>query len=205
VFCDAEVVNSDLTSRNYSVWQICNFTPDRQARYPRGGAFADLLDCHTIQGAALAFRTELRPLLIPFSRRWPYDAWIAIVLAACTEIVPLGQRLMQYRQHGSNYLGMPQAMPQARSWWRVHYDTMVERYHKFRDLPGYYRRREDFAEDQLQQLDELRAWIAAHGGDERFAQHLVTVDRRAAKLRSMRDRARGKLARLGGLKLAPKA
>ncbi|MEQ1735012.1 MAG: glycosyltransferase family 2 protein, partial [Rhodoglobus sp.] len=68
-------------------------------------AFELLLRRNLVTGATVALRRELADAAFPFPSAWVHDEWIAIVAAAHGRIVPLPQRLIDYRQHGSNVIG----------------------------------------------------------------------------------------------------
>jgi hypothetical protein len=104
-FCNAEVVAADLTPLGYTMWDSCYFTPVRQQRFASGRQFEELFKNNVMQGAATAFRSSYRQAFLPFPPGWPYDHWIAIIIAAHSEIRFTDRRLLDYRQHASNVIG----------------------------------------------------------------------------------------------------
>lgn len=70
-----------------------------------GGAFDIFLKRNLVTGATAAFRRELAVAAAPFPDGWVHDEWLAIVAASTGRIVPLADRLIEYRQHGGNEIG----------------------------------------------------------------------------------------------------
>jgi glycosyltransferase involved in cell wall biosynthesis len=173
VFSDAEVADADLAPRAYSVWDACGLTPAMQSRFRNGDAFAALLDCHTIQASSLAFRAAHRAMMLPFPPTWQHDPWISIIIAACSDIVPIDEKLMKYRQHESNAVGAPPPKPRSR---------FGEAYAKLGDLRGYYRTKRDGLRHMLDQLQDLQTRIVSQRDPERFARALAALARRREKL-----------------------
>lgn len=107
VFSDAEVVDEDLKPVGHSLWEKLNFGPRERERLRHGKGFDSLLQGATVTGATAAFRTRFRPLLLLFPADLPliHDAWIALLIAAVAEVVPLPERLVKYRQHTTQQVG----------------------------------------------------------------------------------------------------
>ena len=117
VFCDAEVVDAALRPLGYSHSELRKFTPAIQTRLRNGEAYDALLRGQIVQGAALAFKASYRPLLLPLSRCWGHDSWIAILLGAVGTLVFVDEKLMSHRQHGGNLIGAIQAKPKRLERW----------------------------------------------------------------------------------------
>ena len=112
VFCDAEIVDAALKPLGYSDFDHCGFTPELQSQLRNGDAFEPLLGSRIVQGAALAFRASCRPL--PCCRCRHIGArisWIAVLLAASGDLLCVDDKLMSYRQHDANLLGVMPAAP----------------------------------------------------------------------------------------------
>lgn len=105
VFSDANVVDEQLRPLGYRLWDRYGFTKRRRQRFAGGRAFEVLLDQNAVTGATLAFRSSLRDLLLPIPPCWMHDAWIAIVIAATSELTFVEEPLIQYRQHARNQIG----------------------------------------------------------------------------------------------------
>lgn len=107
VFSDAEVVAEDLKPLGQSLWEKLNLGTRERERLRQGTGFDSLLQGATVTGATAAFRTSFRQLVLPFPRDLPliHDAWIALLIAAVAELVPLPERLLKYRQHSGQQVG----------------------------------------------------------------------------------------------------
>lgn len=104
-FSNADVVDESLRPLGYTMWQRVGFDKRERMRMEAGDALDVLLKHYVVTGATMAFRADLRNLLLPLPPEWPHDAWIASVAAAVSAIRPLNDTLTQYRQHGGNAVG----------------------------------------------------------------------------------------------------
>lgn len=104
-FSDAEVVDERSSSLGYTMWQRVGFNKSEQERMVAGDGLGVMLKHFVVTGATLAFRANLRSLLLPLPPQWPHDAWIAAVASAVTTLHPLNKPLVKYRQHGNNVVG----------------------------------------------------------------------------------------------------
>ncbi|MEP6569270.1 MAG: glycosyltransferase family 2 protein [Acidobacteriota bacterium] len=107
VFTDAEVIDDELRPMGYSLWEKLNFGRDERERLQRGRGFDSLLQGATVTGATAAFRSRFKHLVLPIPDDLPviHDAWIALLVGAIAEILPLSDRLIQYRQHPGQQVG----------------------------------------------------------------------------------------------------
>ncbi|HEY6937178.1 MAG TPA: glycosyltransferase family 2 protein [Terriglobales bacterium] len=102
VFSDAEVVNEDGHLLGFSLWETVglkphSFIPARQV--------ATLLQRNLVTGAAMAFRSALRSILLPIPPAWGHDYWLALLGSIFRFGVPIPQRLFFYRRHLTQQLG----------------------------------------------------------------------------------------------------
>jgi glycosyltransferase involved in cell wall biosynthesis len=193
VFCDAEIVDAALRPIGRSVWEHCGFTPELQARLRSGAGFEPLLRSQAVQGAALAFRMSCRPLLLPLAPHWGHDSWIAVLLFASGALIALDRKLMAYRQHGANLMGIPARRPSGQQ--------RLAR--GLRDPKASLRQRLAAAMNDLAQMDELRQRLEAVPAGTRRAQCLTAIAARRRKIERRRRTAAAVLALLGGR--APKS
>jgi hypothetical protein len=107
VFTDAEVVDDELRPAGYSLWEKLNFGRAERERLQRGRGFDSLLQGATVTGATAAFRARFKQLILPIPDDLPviHDAWIALLVAAVSQLVPLPDRLVKYRQHAGQQVG----------------------------------------------------------------------------------------------------
>src|SRR5205814_1057756 len=93
VFSDAEVVDERLRPLGYTVWQSLGFDARARKTFAEGSGFEALLARNVVTGAAMAFRSRFRGLVLPLREvgggryGWPewgliHDGWIALLIAA---------------------------------------------------------------------------------------------------------------------------
>ncbi len=105
VFSDAEVVDEHLQPLGYSLWQSVGFSRNDQELIARGKAFDALLRRSIVTGATMAFRAWLKDVVLPIPEGWVHDGWISLLAAALTNLSPIQDSLIKYRQHPSNQIG----------------------------------------------------------------------------------------------------
>ncbi|MEP6911400.1 MAG: glycosyltransferase family 2 protein [bacterium] len=107
VFSDAEVIDENGNPAGYSLWEKLSISRAELERLQKGAGVNELLQGATITGATMAFRTRYRELFLPIPDDLAliHDAWIAILVAAVADVLPLSSRLVRYRQHASQQVG----------------------------------------------------------------------------------------------------
>jgi len=108
VFSDAELVGETLEPLGHRLWEF-SFTPEERRRAKKGKIFEVLLKKNVVTGATMAFRTTFREMFSPIPTGIPntiHDAWIALVIAANTDISFLEECSIFYRQHANQQLGI---------------------------------------------------------------------------------------------------
>lgn len=102
VFSDAVVTDELGQAQATGLWQGMGLTP-RLRQQLREHAFKNLLARSRITGATMAFRATYQPLLLPIDDSGPliHDAWMATLLAAVSEVLPLEEPLIWYRRHAA--------------------------------------------------------------------------------------------------------
>ncbi len=105
VFSDAKVVDNDLNSLGYNLWDSVEFTKKQRRKIQEGRGLEVLLKQNVVTGAAMAFRSKLRPMFLPLPVNWIHDGWIALIAVAVSNISCIPQPLILYRQHESNQIG----------------------------------------------------------------------------------------------------
>ncbi len=106
-FSNADVVDEHARPLGYDLWSSLFFDADEQAAVGRGNA-ADIFMRRVIAaGTTMAFRARWKPLLLPFPDLYSvHDAWVAFVLACVADCEILPERLVSYRLHGANQVGI---------------------------------------------------------------------------------------------------
>ncbi|MGO8669961.1 MAG: glycosyltransferase family 2 protein [Capsulimonadaceae bacterium] len=108
LFSDGEVVDKDLRPLGVRLFDYAAFDKRRQSRLRRGDGFDVLLDANVVTGATLAFRAELRSLVLPIPTETGryHDSWIALLGSAASAIDFLPEPLIRYRQHDAQVTGV---------------------------------------------------------------------------------------------------
>jgi hypothetical protein len=102
VFSDADIVNENGEPLGFSLWDTVGF--DCSGFIP-ACQVARLLQRNRVTGAAMAFRSVLRTILLPISPGWGHDYWLALLGSIFSFGVPIPQRLFFYRRHLAQELG----------------------------------------------------------------------------------------------------
>lgn len=107
VFSDAEVVNARLQPLGFRLWPTFGFGRREQRMVRRGDTLRMLMPENCVTGATLAFRSILRPVILPIPKDtfWLHDGWIAVVLACLGDLVCIPEPLILYRQHEAQNMG----------------------------------------------------------------------------------------------------
>lgn len=112
VFSDAELIDEHGNPIGRRAWQTSwlKFDPALHVGWDAGGAFERLLAGNVVTGAAMAFRSKFRELLLPFPLaalgQWNlHDGWIALLVSAVSHLAPLSHPYIQYRIHSGQSQG----------------------------------------------------------------------------------------------------
>ena len=106
-FCNAQVVDGQLSPLGYDLWQALFFDAHEQARVRAGEAPYVFMRHVVAAGNTLAFRSSFRSLLIPFpDLRSTHDAWIAFMIACVSGCGLVSDPLIRYRLHVDNLIGI---------------------------------------------------------------------------------------------------
>jgi glycosyltransferase involved in cell wall biosynthesis len=106
VFSDALIVDEQLHSLCYTMWERISFTACQRGRFKQGRQLEVLLKHNVITGATMAFRAELQDWVLPIPEQWIHDAWIALLSSAAgTRGVFIKEPLVKYRQHHNQVIG----------------------------------------------------------------------------------------------------
>ena len=100
LFSDGELINTDGEPLHCQIWQAL---PCQPAPNP---SFIDLLNNDWITGATCAFRRELITLALPLPQQWVHDAWLGIIASASGGVQAIPEKLIAYRQHTNNQIGL---------------------------------------------------------------------------------------------------
>jgi glycosyltransferase involved in cell wall biosynthesis len=175
VCCDADVTNRDLQPLGYSLWQRVKFNHAERQLARNGNFFDVLIKHHVVAGATLAFQAQMRNLLLPVPTCWHYDAWLATVLAATSDVYLIESPLQHYRQHGANALGAVRKNP-------------LQEFRAALELD-----RQFYYAEEISRLNELATRLNMSGAQERIRSR---IDLKFAHLRRRAALPVNRLARL---------
>jgi glycosyltransferase involved in cell wall biosynthesis len=103
---NASIVDENLQKLG-DLWKLKGFNRNLQKRFAGGHAFEVLLKCIPALGFTLAFRANLRPLILPIPSgargRWSHDFWTALIISAFKEVALIPDQLVKYRLHANQF------------------------------------------------------------------------------------------------------
>lgn len=105
VASDLDVIDATGAAVGRRVWESLPFTRRQQAVVREGQGPRLWLRYNTLTGAALAFRADLRDVLLPIPPCWHHDAWIAFIAGALSSVRLIPDPLTHYRIHGGQQIG----------------------------------------------------------------------------------------------------
>ena len=164
VFCDGDLVDEHLNVMGVSAWETRRFDVKRQNRMEKGGGLAMLLQSNVVTGCMMAFRAEYRRLFLPIPddiHEVIHDYWITIVIAATARVKLIPEKLVKYRQHSGQQLGLSagNAVPDGIGERAVNKVDFYEPLSKLEDLQRYFEEFKKNAEkheiNNLGILDEI--------------------------------------------------
>ena len=103
VFSNAELVDEALRRFDETLFDLVDFN-DRKQRLVKSGRVLDVqLRENLVCGCTVAFRANLKELILPISSEGPlvHDGWIMLLIAAVGEIDFINRPLLKYRQHSA--------------------------------------------------------------------------------------------------------
>jgi len=115
VFSDAEIVDKDLNPLGRRMWNEVGFDNHKRKLLSQGRGLEVLITGWTVSGGAMAFRSEYRKLSLPILTTLPmiHDGWIALTVAAVSDVVMIDEPLTRYRQHERQQIGAPARLGRA--------------------------------------------------------------------------------------------
>lgn len=104
-FSNAILVNNDLEPLGYSLFDFFNLSKIEIELINDNRLIEVLLRRNIVTGATLAFSSKYSKLIMPISRNWVHDAWIALLIASIGSVHVIHEPLIKYRQHSNNQIG----------------------------------------------------------------------------------------------------
>jgi len=106
LFTDARLVDGTGADLGPSLFGALEASEADLDGIRHGDAFGILLRRNLVTGATVVFRRSLLDVAVPFDRAWVHDEWLAIIAASVARVDWLPDRLVDYRQHGRNQIGV---------------------------------------------------------------------------------------------------
>jgi glycosyltransferase involved in cell wall biosynthesis len=106
-FSNGNLIDSRSRTVRGNLWQNFKFTAKEQRRFRSADALGVLLRRNVVTGMTLVFRSDLRERLLPIPESWEHDSWIAVLLVLTSRLEMLPDRLVQYRIHPRQKIGVP--------------------------------------------------------------------------------------------------
>jgi glycosyltransferase involved in cell wall biosynthesis len=106
VACDATLIDADGAELGTTLFGTLGLGDALRERLDGPAAFDELLRRNLLTGATVMLRRELVERAAPFPPSWVHDEWLAIVAAVTGGLTVLPDRLIGYRQHGANQIGV---------------------------------------------------------------------------------------------------
>ena len=146
VFSNAELVDETLRVFDETLFDRLQFNGRKQRMVRSGQALDVQLRENLVCGCTMAFRANLKELVLPISGDGPlvHDGWIVLLIAAAGEIDFINQPLLKYRQHSAQ----ESRVTKTRSWHDIMTSSEIDRASCVR---------------QANQLNEAFERLAAHG------------------------------------------
>jgi glycosyltransferase involved in cell wall biosynthesis len=115
VFSDAEIVDEQLNPLGRRMWDEVGFDSHKKKLVALGRALDVLITGWTVSGATMAFRSEYAKLSLPIPTTIPmiHDGWIALTVAAVSDVAIIDEPLIKYRQHQRQQIGAPARVQKA--------------------------------------------------------------------------------------------
>ncbi|HEV2884050.1 MAG TPA: glycosyltransferase family 2 protein [Pyrinomonadaceae bacterium] len=110
VFSNAQIVDEQLQPTGLNLWEAVGFDAERQKLLTkRERSLEVLLPGWTVTGATMAFRSKYKPVALEIPDDLPivHDGWIALVVAALSDVAMIKEPLIKYRQHTAQQIGAP--------------------------------------------------------------------------------------------------
>jgi glycosyltransferase involved in cell wall biosynthesis len=124
VFSDGDLIDDQGQAMGKTLWESYAFTETKMSAL-LAGKYDLLLKQRFVTGATVMFRAILRDRCLPLRPGWVHDEWMAALVPAFSDLRPINEALICYRQHASQQIGPPS---EVNPRWKVkdHWNTLVE-------------------------------------------------------------------------------
>ena len=113
IFSDGGVINDFDQPTGDTLWK--SFRLYRSSLEAlQAGNYLPLAKRTFVTGATVMFRARYAAQCFPTGSHWWHDGWLAMLIAAMAEIRPIDEKLISYRSHASQQLGL--GIQEKRRW-----------------------------------------------------------------------------------------
>jgi glycosyltransferase involved in cell wall biosynthesis len=108
VLTNADLIDDEGNPFRRDLWARCRLNKRRQRILTGPRRYDVLFGLPFTTGATMAFRSRFKPLLLPIPETptFIHDRWIAVVIAAVARIAIIPEKLIAYRLHRRQQLGV---------------------------------------------------------------------------------------------------
>lgn len=108
VLTNADLIDKDGTPLRGDLWSRCRFNKRRQQTLTTSRGYDLLFGIPFATGATMAFRSRFKSLVLPIPEAptFFHDRWIAVLIAAVGQIRIVPDKLIAYRLHRQQQLGV---------------------------------------------------------------------------------------------------
>ncbi len=106
---DATLIDADGDRLPHSLFEALEVTAEDLRCLNGDDAFLRLMRRNVVTGATMVLRRDLLDVALPFPASWVHDEWLATVAAGIGGVAVLEDRLIDYRQHDANQIGVRRA------------------------------------------------------------------------------------------------
>ena len=103
VFSNGELTDANLNPLGHDIWSTIGISETKCAK---GRWHEYLLKGCLITGATMSFRKSLLQEIQEIPKEWLHDGWLAWAAAVKNGLIPCNAKLIKYRQHESNVVGL---------------------------------------------------------------------------------------------------
>jgi hypothetical protein len=106
LFGDADLVSATGDPLGHGLFETLEVGAGQLDAIDGGQAFTVFIRRNIATGATVMFRKRLLESALPFPPDWVHDGWLATLAATLDSVGVTRERLIGYRQHGSNEIGV---------------------------------------------------------------------------------------------------
>lgn len=138
VFSDADLMGEKSQLLGKRLWETFGLSEERSRQIQEGRGLDVLLRHNVVSGATMAFRSELRNIVLPIPQITTHDLWISVILSVVSEIRVLPTPLIKYRKHPAQQVGVlyydfRESIAKAKNVGSAEYLSLASQYAMARD------------------------------------------------------------------------